>query len=221
MIATLDQRKRAVMISVVTLLLAIAASLGVAVESASAGKAEVVKEPGQVPYFGRSVLGDDDWTMVVFYRPVDCVPDTAKFAAGDIMGLIFVQVGQPGNPNAFACQPPTTSGQFQWIKGAGGPARINLKGNGDVPIWFFSTSDLTGDADGIMTFAELKALDHIKGSASSFREQTLTDVIGQSLLKVNASGELEDGRSFRASTVHHLYRDTPSTGPEKAIIKID
>ncbi len=193
------------------LLVTVGALFAMNQDTASAGTVVTNKGDGDIPFFGRTVLGDDEWSLVYFYYETDCVTDNAIFGAGDLIGLIWF------NPTTFGCDPATTEGNFLFMAG-GPPIRINLTGKGDVPIWFVKTDELKNDFGNTLTFADLKSMTHLEGSASKFKEILHTDVRGQSLLKVNAEGTLEDGTGFKVSTSYHLYRDTPGTGPESAVI---
>ena len=167
---------------------AAAIGLGVAAGTASA---QVREDPSELPFYARSVAGTGEWSPVIFYRPVECVPE--NFNLSDFFDI----------PGAFACAPMTVDTFAVWETGPGldpaGPHQARAQGLGAVPIWFVRTEDLLlARSDRVETIAELEALDPLIGHASFYTE-TLhpTGAAKNSLLIVNATGTLEDGRSFR------------------------
>jgi hypothetical protein len=148
----------------------------------------VVRTPGgDVPYYARTdrAYHDDEWAVIVFYRPPECVPD-------DFNLLQFFDV-----PGAFFCGPPTASGWDIWENGPGvdpAPIKSQLEGLGAVPVWLVSWPELEMAAqDGVLTMAELEGLSSlVRGQAAFYNESLL---IGRKLTIV-ANGVLEDGRSF-------------------------
>jgi len=80
-----------------------------------------------------------------------------------------------------------------------GPYQARNRGLGTVPIWFIPTEDyLKASADGVLTMADLRCSGAAVGTAD-FYSETLHATEGAQvpLLVVNATGTLEDGRSFR------------------------
>jgi len=151
--------------------------------------AQVREDPSELPYYARSIEGSGEWSPVIFYRPVECVPEAFNLEA-------FFDV-----PGAFQCGLMTVVSFAVWENGPGldpAPRLAIQKGLGAVPIWFVRTEDLlSARSDGVVTVAELRTLDPVTGAASFFTE-TLHPEEGakNALLIVNASGALDDGRSF-------------------------
>lgn len=155
----------------------------------SAASGQVVEHPAELPFYARSVEGSGKWSPVIFYRPVGCVPETFNLEA-------FFDV-----PRVFGCRPMTVDSFALWRNGPGidpAPMLAIQKGLGDVPIWFVRTDDLLdARSDGVVTLPELRSIDPLTGSASRFTETLAPEESNErSLLIVNASGTLDDGRSF-------------------------
>ena len=151
--------------------------------------AQVRVDPVEVPFYAREIVGPE-WTAFVFYRPPECVPEAFNLE-------LFFDV-----PGAFSCNPMSTASFAVFEHGPGldpGPHQGRARGLGAVPIWFIPTEDyLDAAADGVLRMAELRALEPLMGSAH-FYSETLHATGGANvpLLVVNATGALEDGRSFR------------------------
>jgi hypothetical protein len=167
-----------------------AAAIGLGLVAGTAS-AQVREDPSELPFYARSVAGTGEWSPVIFYRPVECVPE--DFNLSDFFDV----------PGAFACAPMTVDSFAVWETGPGldpaGPRQARARGLGAVPIWFVRTEALLGArSDGVETVAELAALDPLMGHASFYTE-TLhpAGAVKNSLLIVNATGTLEDGRSFK------------------------
>jgi len=148
----------------------------------------VVRTPGgDVPFYARTdrIYHDDEWAVIVFYRPPDCVP-------GDFNLLDFYDV-----PGAFFCGPPTTTGWDIWENGPGidpVPIKSQLKGLGAVPVWLVNWPEMQAVVgDGELTMTELEAMLSLQRGWASFYNESL--LIGRKLTIV-ANGVLEDGRSF-------------------------
>jgi hypothetical protein len=159
------------------------------------------EDPSPLPFYGRSVTGiGEEWSAVIFYRPVQCIPR-------DFNLLAFFDI-----PGAFACGPMTVDTFAVWETAPGqdpfGPRQGRARGLGAVPIWFVRTEDLDcAESDGVLTIPELEALDPLMGHASFFTE-TLhpTGAVKNGLLVVDARGTLEDGRSFTLHITLHADR---------------
>src|SRR5687768_14188345 len=73
------------------------------------------EDGGDVPFYARistigepdQVFHDDQWAVIVFYRPPSCVPKNVNL-------LAFFDFPGPSGPGAFACNPPTTAGFNLW-----------------------------------------------------------------------------------------------------------
>jgi hypothetical protein len=162
---------------------------------------------GQVPFYARlgenETFSDGDWTVIVFYRPPECIP--ADFN----LNQFFHFPGQ-NDPGAFGCQPPTTDGYEIWEGERGdGPAplRSQLWGRGAVPVWFVDTDALHAiiEDDGVFTIGDLEALNPVKGTADKYYEVLHPSQSNEKPLVVfRASGELEGGGTFLA---HASYSD--------------
>ena len=170
----------------------VAAACGAAIGLAlapGAAPAQVREDPSQLPFYARSIAGSGEWSPVIFYRPVDCVPEAFNLEA-----MFDV-------PRVFECGPMTVDSFALWEEGPGldpAPRHGRQHGLGAVPIWFVRTDDLlSARSDGVVTLAELRDLDPVTGTASRFTE-TLHPSGGARtvLVVVNAGGTLEDGRSF-------------------------
>jgi hypothetical protein len=152
-----------------------------------------VEDAGNLPYYARLGRGefyhDGDWAAIVFYRPPECISD-------DFNLLDFFDI-----PGAFDCNPPTTDGFAIWKNGPevdSAPTVLQLHGLGAVPVWFVSWTALQAAvADDVLTIDELNAMQPLKGVASFYHEELRpTGTIKVSTIAVNASGMLDDGRSF-------------------------
>jgi hypothetical protein len=163
-------------------------AIGLALAPAAA-PAQVREDPSQLPYYARSIAGSGEWSPIIFYRPVACVPPTFN------LELVF------DVPRVFGCGPMTVDSFALWELGPGldpAPRHAVSHGLGAVPIWFVRTDDLIrARSDEVVTLAELQALDPLTGTATFFTE-TLhpSESVKSPLLVINAKGTLTDGRSF-------------------------
>jgi len=147
---------------------------------------------GDVPYYALinplDLYHTDEWAVIVFYRPPDCVPDEFNL-------LEFFTVA------AFECTPPTTDGFLIWAgePGLSTPIQSQLHGLGAVPVWFVAWPELEAAiADGSLTMPELEALPSLLIGSASFYNETTHPLGGAVVPMVNfvADGTLADGRSF-------------------------
>lgn len=155
---------------------------------------------GDLPFYARIERGGishtDEWAVIIFYRPTECIPD-------DFNLLDFYDFG------AFGCVEPTTDGFFIWSgePWVSAPIQIKLQGLGAVPVWFVHWSELNAAVmDDSLTMTELQGMNSLmKGSADLYTE-TLHPAGEVSMPMINylAHGTLEDGRSFH---VHALLFD--------------
>lgn len=161
-----------------------------------AASAQVRVEPQQLPFYARAVTGTGEWTPVIFYRPAGCIPENFNL-------LSFFDP-----PRVFGCGPMTVEAFAIWENGPGldpAPRQGRQRGLGAVPIWFVRTDDyVAAREDGVVTIAELEALDPVMGVAHRFTETLHPEGANNSLLVVNATGSLEDGRSF---TLHIVLQE--------------
>ena len=175
--------------------LAITLSLGVAPASANVRIAD-----DQIPAYARIAAGPvtggvdevyhtDDWAVIPFYRPPECVP-------ADFNLLDFFDI-----PGAFFCGPQTVQTATIWRNGPGiddAPIHAKSSGLGAMPIWFVSWPELeVAIADGVLTIGELGSLPSLVKGTASFYTETLHP--GQIPLTVFvARGTLDDGGAFAA-----------------------
>ncbi len=154
-----------------------------------ASSAQVRVDPQELPFYARVVTGTGEWTPVIFYRPVDCIPETFNL-------LTFFDP-----PRVFRCGPMTVAAFAVWENGPGldpAPRQGRQRGLGAVPIWFVRTDAyVAARQDGVVTIGELEALDPLTGVAERFTETLHPEGANNNVLVVNATGALEDGRSFR------------------------
>jgi hypothetical protein len=138
------------------------------------------------------VFHTDDWAVIPFYRPPECVP--AGFNLLDFFDI----------PGAFFCGPQTVRTATIWRNGPGiddAPIMAKSQGLGEMPVWFVTWPVLeVAIADGELTIGELESLPSLMVGTASFYTETLHP--GQAaqvpLIVFVARGTLEDGRSFQA-----------------------
>jgi hypothetical protein len=91
------------------------------------------------------VLHTDDWAVIPFYRPPECVP-------ADFNLLDFFDI-----PGAFLCGPQTVQTASIWRNGPGideAPIHAKSHGLGTMPVWFVSWPQLEAAiAAGVLTMA--------------------------------------------------------------------
>jgi hypothetical protein len=170
----------------VAVLTAAAIALGLMPGAASA---QVRVDPQELPFYARVVTGTGEWTPAIFYRPVDCIPETFN----------LLRFFDP--PRVFGCGPMTVDAFAVWENGPGldpAPRQGRQRGLGAVPIWFLRTEDyVAARQDGVVTIGELEGLAPLTGVADRFTETLHPEGANNIVLVVNATGTLEDGRSFR------------------------
>ena len=156
-----------------------------------------IDSEGQVPFYARfgenEIFTDGDWTVIVFYRPPECIPTDFDLNQ-------FFHFPGPAGQGAFDCQPPTMDGYEFWEgEPMSGPApqQAQLWGRGAVPVWFVDSDAVEGAREDGITIAELESLNPLKGSAANYHEVLRpTQSNDRSLISFNGRGELEDGRAF-------------------------
>jgi hypothetical protein len=131
-----------------------------------------------------------EWAVVVFYRPPECVP--TDFNLLDFLDL---------SSRPFSCA-LHIEGRLNWRSlDDPYPAEIFLRGTGTVPVWFVRWPELEAAvADGELTIGELAALPSLLiGTASFFNESIRNSIVEQrgGNEAVVASGTLRDGRWFQ------------------------
>ena len=177
-----------------------------------------VKVPSDPPAYARierapdgapAIVNDGEWAVIPFYRYSGCVP-----VSFNLLDLFDV-------PGAFACEARVAG--FEVWKAlppppGGAPIQVLTFGLDGMEIWFVEWDELSAAmADDVLTLGELETLPSlVKGTATLFKE-TLHPVGGsrQGMLQMVGFGVLEDGRSFRFSSV-----DTHQT-PRATVIEIE
>ncbi len=133
----------------------------------------------------------DGWLVLPFYRNPACVRT-------DFNLLQILDV-----PAAFSC--PLTVNGFYMIERDAEPGTFPIiaQSTGSaVPFWFVRWTDFQAAAeDGVVTISELQSLNPLIGTADKFKE-TLRPRMENHLVQINASGVLQDGRSFSFHVTH-------------------
>lgn len=159
------------------------------------------EDPGP-PFYARvtTILDQffhgDGWLAIPFYRDPACVP-------ADFNLLQLFDPPGPAGPGAFGCpllmkgfvliEPDAPLGTF--------PRQAVLMGDA-VPFWFVPWSDFEAEAaDGVVTMADLQALEPLVGLASRYHE-TLKPREGDHVIVIDAAGTLDDGRAFLFGVTH-------------------
>jgi hypothetical protein len=140
---------------------------------------------------------DNDWCASVCYRPPECTPNNVNL-------LTFVHLDLLEPSRAAEC-PFLLEGFMIWEDGkvpyVDQPSYWELhdiKGVG-VPIWFFTKKDkYQAIQNGVLKIQEFEKMESLlKGIADHYYEiLDLNASPGDALLKIVASGALEDGRRF-------------------------
>ena len=143
------------------------------------------------PFYARIQAGfvptDGTWAAIVFYRDPACVPT-------DFDLLQFWDFG------AFGCHSYVAA--FGIIGNAPSPIFTQLRGVEPVPIWFVSWAELEpAMTDGMLTIGELESLLSLLVGHATFYNDTQHPGVKQCHSAVEASGCLEDGRSFQYEMV--------------------
>ena len=147
---------------------------------------------------------DTDLCAAVFYRPPECVPHHWNL-------LMFIDVDLLDPSRAAEC-PFLMEGFMIWEDGkvpyVDQPyywELYDIKGVG-VPIWFFTKEDKYRALRGTLKVQEFEKMESLlKGSADHYCEiLDLSAGPDDYQLAIDASGELEDGRSF-----HMQYEEHP------------
>lgn len=159
------------------------------------------EDPGP-PFYARvtNVMNEffhaDGWLAIPFYRDPDCIP-------ADFNMMELFDFPGPGGPGAFACpllmegflltEPDAPLGMF--------PRHVFLTSEAS-PFWFVRWSDFQSEAaDGVVTIGDIVNLGPLKGIASRYHE-TLKPREGDHVIAIQATGTLEDGRTFQFGVMH-------------------
>lgn len=161
-----------------------------------------------IPVYANGFEGEDE-AVVVFYRPVECVPAEFNLAS-------FRHEPTGDDPGALACEPPTVDAVQIWPEEPGPTVQVisaEFIGEGSVPVWFIPM-DAYRDAlsDGIVTIGDLDSLESRRGVADEFHEFVRNDLSGGS---VELRGQLDDGTTFQV-----LFRGRNNT-PEFVYFRVD
>lgn len=152
----------------------------------------------QLPFYARGPdsgsLGfhDEEWSVVYFYRPVDCIPADFDFKG-------FFDFPEGSDSGAFGCEPLLWSGSA-WDTADWDPSQppiwTDYTGDGDVPVWFIPADDFTSAVvSGPVTMEVLASLEPLKGTASVAHE---VHRVNTGNISVSLSGLLDDGTRFDA-----------------------
>ncbi len=140
---------------------------------------------------GGFIPNDGIWAAIPFHRELGCVPGGAN--------LLQVSI-----PFAFQCT-LTVEGTEHWENGPFvdlAPRQTHSYGLGAVPIVFVLWSEVEPALAGGLTLPELLALPSaIVGTAMFYKETDIFGISGpqgpgKGSYKINARGNLSDGRSF-------------------------
>lgn len=181
-------------------------TLGASQPAAGPARAEaqpvVIESGGDVPFYARfgenETFDNEEWTLVVFYRPPECIPVDFN------LNQFFHFPGDSG-PGAFACTPPTTTSVETWESGPQtdtAPLISKMTGRGAVPVWFLANDEVeSAAADGVVTIVELRDLpSRLVGTASTYTELLHpTQSNAKPLIQFSGEGQLADGRAFMLS----------------------
>jgi len=158
-------------------------------------------DPG-IPAYARAFPGlnqffhDGDWLAIPFYRNPDAIP-------ADFNLLDFFHFPGAGGPGAFAT--PILTRGFHMIEPnapIGTFPMVAISSGTSVPVWFVKWSAYQpAMADNVVNIAELRAMNPLKGVASTFSE-TLKPRVDAHLVVINAKGALADGRTFDLHVTH-------------------
>ena len=202
-------------------LVAVLAATGVLMSSQSASaKVRLDNLDELLPFYARiernEIFHNDQWAVIVFYRPPACVP--ADF---DLLQQFDV-------PGAFGCvleETITVGGFTLWDNGPfadppdQAPTQLIFQGLGAVPVWFVDWEELQAviAEDGDLTIGDLEGMDSLlKGTASSYHETTHPFQSNKNGM-VNFTGEGtldESGAPFFVHALLQFPKDyDPTTGP--------
>ncbi|MCG7856393.1 hypothetical protein MD537_05420 [Flavihumibacter sediminis] len=150
-------------------------------------------EPSLNQYFVK-----DGWLVMPFYRNPDCIrPDFNLLSYFDVPAAFGCELKVEGS---YIIESGAPLGTFPIISQSRGTA---------VPFWFVQWDDFAAlAADGVVTIADVESLNPVKGLADNFVEM-LKPRFENHQVVINASGSLEDGRTFMFH-VNHLGNQTQS-----------
>ena len=142
----------------------------------------------------------DGCLVIPFYRLPDCIDPSFN-----LMEVFDV-------PGAFSCQLTMTGFGIVEADAPQGTFPIIVHSTGtEVPFWFVPWTAFQKIAeDGVVTIGDIEALNPMKGQADKFKEM-LRPRMENHHVQINASGKLEDGRTFDFH-VTHVGDQTKSIG---------
>jgi hypothetical protein len=153
-------------------------------------------DPG-APFYARSgpllkqFFVSNGWLVIPFFRDPSCI--RSNFNLMEVFDV----------PAAFSCA--LTVNGFYIIEADApiGTFPLIVQSTGTaVPFWFVRWDDFSAIAeDGVVTIDDIKALKPITGTADKFKE-TLRPRMENHHVQINASGILNDGRSFDFHVTH-------------------
>ncbi|HKR58523.1 MAG TPA: hypothetical protein VJS64_02220 [Pyrinomonadaceae bacterium] len=157
---------------------------------------QVPEESPGPPFYAISANGgfipqDGVWAAIPFLRELQCVPPGANLL-------------QITGPFAFQCT-LTVEGHEHWENGPFvdlAPRQTQFYGLGEVPIIFVQLTELEPALAGGLSLSELLALPStIVGTAIFYKETDIFGIsgpqgAGRGSYKINARGNLSDGRPF-------------------------
>jgi hypothetical protein len=158
------------------------------------------RQPPIYANFNRDFMPhDDEWAVIFFYRPPECVPE--GFNLLDWFDF-------SGNPFRAGCE-LLFEGHANWRSlGDPYPADSLFQGTGNVPAWFVRWPELQAAvADDELTIVELTSLPSlVTGTASIYHESIRNDIRGSrgGNEALTAFGALEDGRLFQVELTERL-----------------
>lgn len=183
-------------------------ALVAAAESAGLVRVQFPQENPGIPAYARlgrildQVFHDATWLVVPFYRQPEAIP-------GGFNLLQLFDFPGPGGPGAFGA-PSTVTGFFMTERDAAPTTfpRIVISKGSAVPVWFVRWPTFeAAAADGVVTMDELRGMNPVRGTASSF-DETLRPRAGEHLVILNARGRTEHGRQFSVHITHVEDRTT-------------
>jgi hypothetical protein len=170
------------------------------------------QDPG-APFYARvstilnQIFHDGEHVAIPFYRDPACVPaDFNLLDAFDPPG--------PNGPGAFAC-PLLVSGRFLIEPDAPlGTFPLQVTTHGPAQVWFVQWTDFQAAmADGVVTMAELTALQPLRGVANQFNEMLQPRMENHHVV-ITSQGRLDDGRRFQFNVNH------PGDATQSILIRI-
>jgi hypothetical protein len=139
----------------------------------------------------------DGWLVIPFLRDPSCI--RADFNLLDLFDI----------PGAFGCT--STVGGFYLIENDAAPGTFPIQAQSTgtaVPFWLVRWDAFQEAAvDGMVTIAELRALEPLTGVATQFKE-TLRPRTSNHFVQISAAGLLDDGRRFN---FHGMQRGEKNT----------